>query len=169
MGVSTICNLVREVMDVLWQTLCPLHMAIPSEEKLFDIAQDFYSLWDLPHCIGAIDGSHIEIKKPPGSVSLYRNYKNFFSIVLQAVVDARCKFLVIDVGGYGHQLDTTTFRNSTFYTALHDNSIKIPQDDELPNFRIILPYFFIGDGAYPLSEHLMKPYPGKNRFQFIGP
>ena len=78
MGVSTICNLIREVMDVLWQTLCPLHMVIPSEEKLFDIVQDFYSLWDLPHCIGAIDGSHIKIKKPPGSVSLYRTIRTSF-------------------------------------------------------------------------------------------
>ena len=80
MGESTICNLVGEVMDVLWKKLCPVHMPIPTKEELYDITQDFYLLWDLPHCLGAIDGCHIRIKKPPKSGSLYFNYKKFFRL-----------------------------------------------------------------------------------------
>lgn len=134
---------------------------MPTEEMLFNIAQDFYLLWDMPHCFGAIDGCHIDIKKPANTGKLHFNYKQYFSTVLQAVVDAHCKFISIDVGGYGSQHDATTYRKSTFYKALMDTTIKIPEDDELPNSDIILPYFLIGDGAYPISENLMKPYPGK--------
>ena len=160
---STICTLVAEVMQIIWKVLCPLHMRIPTKEKLHEIAQDFYLMWDLPHCIGAIDGSHIKIKKPKNSGFLYYSYKKIFSIILQGVVDAQYKFISIDVGGYGHQHDSTTFHNSSFYHALKNRTIILPEDDELPNSDIILPYFFfIGDGAYPLTEYLMKPYPGKN-------
>lgn len=136
-------------------------MPITKEEDLFDIAQDYYLLWDLPHCFGAIDGRHVRIRRPDGTGSLYFNYKKFYSIVLQAVVDARYKFISIDVGGYGHQHDATTYRNSSFYEALQNKTIKIPEDDELPKSRIQLPYFLIGDGAYPIHKNLMKPYPGK--------
>lgn len=162
MGISTVCNLVREVMEVLWIVLCPIHMAIPTKEQWNDIAMDFYSIWDLPHCIGAIDGYHVEIIKPDNSGSLNYNFKKFHSIVLQAVVDARYRYIFIDVGGYGHQHDATTFRNSSVYTALEKKELLIPKDNELPNSTIILPYFLVGDGAYPLSDYLMKPYPGKN-------
>lgn len=161
MGESTICNMVREVMKVLWEELCPVHMPLPTTESLFKVAQEFYLLWNLPHCIGAIYGSHLRIRKPDNSGKLYYNYKKMFSIVLQAVVDTRCRFISMDVGGYGHQHDTTTYRYLSFYAALSNGTIKIPEDDELTNSGIILPYFLIGDGSYPLSDHLMKPNPGK--------
>ena len=115
----------------------------------------------MPHCVGAIDVRHIRIKKPAASGSRYFNYRRFFSITLQAVVDARYRFIVIDVGGYGHQHDATTFRHSSLYKALKANKHKLPEEDELYRTRCILPYYFVGDGAYPLSKNLLKPYPGR--------
>lgn len=165
MGVATICDIVQEVMENLWTVLCPTHMPIPTEQSFFDIAQDFFLRWDLPHCIGAIDGKHVAIKKPSNSGSKYYNYKHFYSIVLQAVVDAKLKFIDINVGGYGHQHDATTLRNSSFYAGWKQNRIQIPEDDELPYTQTMAPYFFIADGAYPIEKHLMKPYPGKNLSQ----
>lgn len=149
MGKSTISDLLKEVLDVLWKVLCPIHMPIPTEEYLFDIAQDFYVRWDFPHCVGAIDGRHVKIQKPDGSGNLYYNYKKFYSIVLQAVVDARHKFITIDVGGYGHQHDATTFRNSSLYKNLENKTIKVPEDDELPKSRTIVPFFLLGTGRTP--------------------
>ena len=162
MGASTICGITSRVMEVVWNNLYPIHMPVPTEERLLEIARIFYSTWKIPHCIGAIDVRHIKIKQPPNSGSMYYNYKKFFSLTLQAIVDAKYKFISIDVGGYGRQHDSATLQSSKFFLALKRKIIKIPKADELPNSTIIAPYFFIGDGAYPLMQHLQKPYPGQN-------
>jgi len=58
-----------------------------------------YMKWQFPNCIGALDGRHMEIKKPPSCFgSQYYNYKNFFSMMLLAVCDANHKFIWVDIG-----------------------------------------------------------------------
>lgn len=116
----------------------------------------------MPHCIAAIDGRHIRIRKPAGGIGYkFWNYKGFYSIVLQAVVDVNYRFMFIDVGGYGSQHDAGTFRASDFCRALENNLLDLPEPSQLPGSNVKLPYFFVGDNAYPIMENLMKPVPGK--------
>lgn len=78
------------------------HFQLPqTAEEWQKVAKDFESQWNAPHVIGAIDGKHVEIKKPPGSGSYYYNYKKTFSIVLMAVVNANYEFIMVDVGTNG--------------------------------------------------------------------
>lgn len=145
-------------------------MPVPTEQDFLKISENFYKDWGFPHVIGAIDGRHIRIRKPPNSGSLYYNYKKFHSIVLQAVVDASNRFIIIDVGGYGHQSDGGIFQSSFLNSALLQKKIKIPTASTSQNCVTPLPFFFIADGAYPLMENVMKPFrinnttEGKNIF-----
>ena len=54
-----------------------------------------------PHAIGAFEGKHVTIRKPPKSESLYHNYKGIFSIVMLVLVDAVYRFRWVDIGTEG--------------------------------------------------------------------
>lgn len=92
---------------------------------------------------------------------MFYNYKQFFSVVLQAVADANYKLLCIDMGGYGKQSDGGTFASSTLYKQLGNGSF-LPEEKKLPNSEVILPHVLLGDDAYPLKSYLMKPYSKRN-------
>lgn len=46
------------------------------------------------------------------SGSLFYNYKNYFSVILLAIADADYKLIYIDVGAFGKDSDSTTFRKT---------------------------------------------------------
>ena len=77
------------------------------------MAAQFNELWNFPNCIGAMDGKHIQMRRPINSGSYYFNYKGFFSIVLLGLVDADYKFIYIDVGCNGRISDGGVYRNSS--------------------------------------------------------
>lgn len=73
------------------------------------------------------------------------------------MVDANCKFLFIDVGCNGRASDSTIYKECYLYKALQNQTLNIPTDRVLFDNKKI-PHFFIGDDAFPLSDHLMKPF-----------
>ena len=61
------------------------------------IASDCENKWNFPHCLGALDGKHIEITPPAGSGSYFYNYKHKHSMVLLAIADANYRFILLDL------------------------------------------------------------------------
>lgn len=159
MGVSTVRQIVHEVCEEVWELFHNEHLALPTRDQFLKIADDFMGKWQFPNCLGSIDGKHVRIKNPRKSGSLYFNYRKFFSIVLQAVVDARYRFICIDVGSYGHQHDAGTFRQSMFHNVVIQNQSQIPDARPLPGTNLSVPFVFLGDEAYPLLPNLLRPYP----------
>lgn len=151
-----------EICQLLWELLQPVHMKPPTAESFKETAHDFYQKWGFPHCIGAIDGKHIRIKCPPRSGTMFYNYKQYFSIVLQAVSDANCKFIFTEIGAYGKQSDGGTFRSSQMYKLMVRQRLNVPDEECLPESPTKAPFVFIGDEAYPLLKNLMKPYARNN-------
>lgn len=96
-GVTTVGKIVSETVMALWEELHEEHMPVPTKESFKMIAENFYSIWNFPNCVGSIDGKHIRVQCPKNSGSMYFNNKKFFSIVLQAVADAHYKFIAVDV------------------------------------------------------------------------
>ncbi|KAI2646849.1 Protein ALP1-like [Labeo rohita] len=129
-----------------------------------NIAAGFLERWNFPNCVGSIDGKHVVIQAPPNSGSMFYNYKGTFSMVLLAVVDANYLFRIIDVGGYGRNSDSGTLANSAFGEALRNGTLDLPHDCALPGSQHCtpLPHVFVGDEAFPLQRHLLRPFPGCN-------
>lgn len=159
---STLRKIIPEVCQAIWETFLKKHLAVPSTSDFVNIAQDFYEKRRFPNCIGAIDGKHIRITCPHNSGSEYFNYKKFFSLVLQGVADANCKFIFIEVGFKGSQSDGGIFAASKFQKAVRNNLLNIPEPNNLPFANFATPYVFVGDEAYPLTKYLMRPFPRRS-------
>jgi hypothetical protein len=123
-------------------------------------AAEFADKWNFPNCCGAIDGKHCVMKAPPSAGSLFYNYKGTHSIVLMAIVDANCRFMVVDIGPYGRSSDGGTFANSTFGRALQNGSVQLLHDSVIRGVGA-MPHVIVGDEAFPLKTYLMRPYPGR--------
>lgn len=163
-GVSTISNIIKEVTNAVWNKLHGEFMTLPNTISDWEyIANGFNTRANFPHCIGAVDGKHIRVKKPNNSGSMFMNYKDFFSIVLLAVVDSYYKFIFISVGSYGKECDSTIFKECTFWKKLIDGDLQLPaacpltNDSDLP-----IPFVVIGDEGFGLHQHLMRPYGGNH-------
>ncbi len=88
-----------------------------TEQEWLNISERFKDRWNLHHCLGAIDGKHIRIRKPAGASSEYFNHKFFHSIILLAVADGDYKFRFVEVGYCGRNSDAGLFRESELFQA----------------------------------------------------
>ena len=127
------------------------------------MAKQYQALWNFPHSMGAIDGKHVVLQCPRNSASEYFNYKNAFSIVLFNLVDANYNFMFVDAGCQGIISDSSVFTNSELCKKLETNILCLSQPIPLNGRDKSVPYFFIKDEAFPLSENVMNVYPGQQR------
>ena len=122
MGKSTINGIIDEVCDALWSALASYVKAPSTLNDWENIIKDFEEIWNMPHCLGAIDGKHVAMRKPENSGSLWHNYKGFFSLALLDVYDAKYKFSFIDIGQYGSMNDSAVLTISELGRCLESCS-----------------------------------------------
>ena len=158
---STISQIVPEVCSALYKTFKDEYLHVPSSREEWQrIAHGFEAKWQFPHCVGAIDGKHINIRAPPNTGSEYFNYKNHFSIVLLAIADSNAQFIAFQLGDAGSQSDGGIFKHGDLSKLCKSESFPEPQS--LTPLITQVPYFLIGDEAFALDVNLMKPFPHRS-------
>jgi hypothetical protein len=135
-------------------------MPSSNEAKRKHNAEIYLELWNLPNCIGAMDGKHILLKCFPKSRSLYFNYKGYFLVVLLTCAHPDGLFTTVHVRDFGKNSDSSMFR-------------ACPQDKcrrwkncvsfaKLPYqwMRAVkrFPTTYVADEAFQLKVNLMRPY-----------
>lgn len=116
-------------------------------------------MYGIPQIVGAIDGCHIEINAPSQDREDYFNRKQYYSVNLQAIVDANLTFIHATVGYPGCIHDARVLRLSSLYDFVENEQIlggpirNIVRTDVWP--------LLAGDSAYPLTTWLMKPFPDR--------
>ncbi|XP_069596974.1 uncharacterized protein [Ranitomeya imitator] len=160
--ISTISGIVKVTCRAIWDTLHQEHIPNQTMDIWQQSAENFEKLCLFPNCVGAVDGKHIRISKPAGSGSEYYNYKKYFSIVLMAIADANCKFIAVDIGAYGRSNDSQVFNTSPIGRCLYGDGYDFPPPRPLPGTSgPPMPFVCVGDEAFQLSPHLLKPYSSK--------
>ena len=162
LGVSTVCTITEEVCEAivkyLWKESVDKFMPHTEQEfrkKLIDME----AMWQFPCCWAAIDGCHIPIKCPPGgpeSCKEFHNFKNFYSIVLMAMIDSHYRFVWGSCGYPGNSHDSIIFQSTNLWT-------KIQQGHYIPRVgknvgTCTIPPLVVGDSAFPFTTWLMKPF-----------
>lgn len=116
----------------------------PEEEAMQEQATLFNRRNGFPGIVGALDGTHIEIKKPALHSNSYINRKGFASLQLQAVCNYSMLFTHVFVGYPGSCHDARILRNSDLWT----NGLNMCRNR----------YHLIADAAYPIRRWLLTPF-----------
>ena len=153
---SSICNIMRDVCRTIVLVLQPRMIRVPTGDTLGTIIDEFEARWGFPQVAGAIDGSHIPIVRPTEYHTDYFNRKQFYSVILQGVVDYRYCFWDINIGWPGSVHDARVFTSSDLYEKGQNGTLFPAWNREICETQV--PILLLGDPAYPLLPWLMKPY-----------
>ncbi|CAI6353479.1 unnamed protein product [Macrosiphum euphorbiae] len=162
-GKATVSKLILQCCEVLWDTLNQKVLVVPDTFKWAQLPVDFERICQVPNCIGSIDGKHIIHQAFANSGSEHYNYKGSHSNILLAMCDAKYNFTLVDIGAAGRCSDGGVFSNSEMGKGFIHNNLNFPADKEIHENSGPIPYYALGDEAFPLLSNLMHPYPGRGK------
>ncbi|XP_059202297.1 putative nuclease HARBI1 [Centropristis striata] len=124
--------------------LMPEYIQFPyGAQRQTEVMQGFSAVANMPGVIGAIDCTHVRIKAPSGDAFAYINRKNFHSVNVQLICDAKCVLINVVARWPGGTHDAFILRNCAVGTRLEDGAVRDG--------------WLIGDRGYPLTPWLMTP------------
>lgn len=71
-----------------------------------------------------------------------------------------------DIGSEGRQSDGGIFKNSKFGKKLREKALPLPPNDFVKNGPY-LPYFFLADAAFALTDYMITPFGEKNKLKYV--
>uniref|UniRef100_A0A8C4FA24 DDE Tnp4 domain-containing protein n=1 Tax=Dicentrarchus labrax TaxID=13489 RepID=A0A8C4FA24_DICLA len=102
---------VLTIMSTLGQAFVSWHTGCEKRVS----ATSFQHTSGLEGVIGAIDGCHIRIQRPPIRGGDYMNRKSYYSVLLQGIVNAEGRFINVFTGIPGRVHDARLLRSSPFF------------------------------------------------------
>ncbi|KAL8542394.1 hypothetical protein ACS0TY_003313 [Phlomoides rotata] len=96
-------------------------------------------------CLGALDGTYIDVHVPATDKGRYRNQKGHCSVNVLGVCDMDMRFVYVLTGWEGSAADSRVLRD-----AIHrNNGLHVPRGN-----------YYLCDNGYPNCEGFLTPYKG---------
>jgi len=118
------------------------------EDDVKETISKFEEKLNFPHVVGAINGTHVEIKAPLINPADYFNRKQKYSTVTQAVADSRMLFTDVSTGWPGSIHDARVLRLSRVFREIENGTI-LTKPVAVINGTNVRP-LLLSDPAYPL-------------------
>jgi hypothetical protein len=134
---------VTQVCHLLCQ-FAPMSISFPtSHREAAASARAFFEIAGLPQVLGAIDCTHIRIKRPCNDADIFVNRKGFCSLNVQAVCNADLSFSNVVARWPGSCHDSFIFHQSALKDFLAEGLVS---------------GYLIGDGGHFLRPFLLTPF-----------
>lgn len=145
---STVCKTVSYVADKIVEKSFEW-LKFPSTHSEFNTAQEkWQNRFKMPCTIGAIDCTHIQIKKPHQFGDVYvSSRKGFATLNVQATCDANEYFTSVDAQWPGTAHDSRIWKRSNIYSVLK-------------HFKGT--FCLLGDSGYGITPWLLTPFKNCN-------
>ena len=154
----TVTKVINQVCHAINNVLGPVYVHLPRDvNEMREKASQFELKFGMTQAFGCIDGTHVAIKRPPNSSQHFFNYKQFFSLNVQAVCENNGYFMDVECKWPGSVHDAKVFANSSVSKNLNSAKLPITYLPLLPGYAAI-PNYLIGDPAYPLTQFCLKEY-----------
>ena len=126
--------------------LASTYIKFPTDEATQrHVMNDFYKTAAFPNVLGCVDGTQIAILAPSCNEQVYVCRKGFHSLNVQAICDAKLRFLNIVAKYPGSAHDAFIWRNCAVHHYLQQHTTSGVQK------------WLLGDSGYPVSQFLMTP------------
>ena len=156
---STVCVIVHDTCKAIVDRLFSDVVTFPQGSQLTDTICGFETNWQIPQCVGAIDGSHIPVAVPANLHTDYYNRKGWYSILVQAVISYDYTISDVCIGWPGSVHDARVFVHSGIYQKATKGELLNSSTKDISGVQV--PPYLIGDAAYPMKTWLMKPFPDR--------
>lgn len=138
-------RIVHKVSNAI-ASLLPKYITFPNTPQAIRSTQlGFYNKARFPKVVGAIDCTHVRLRKSPGGdhAEIFRNRKGYFSLNVQAICNSKLEFLDIVARWPGSTHDAHIFNNCRRRAKFEDGSY----GDAV----------LVGDAGYACTRYMMTP------------
>ncbi|KAL8497093.1 hypothetical protein ACS0TY_020681 [Phlomoides rotata] len=96
-------------------------------------------------CLGALDGTYIDVHVPTSEKGRYRNQKGLVTVNVFGVCDMNMKFIYVLTRWEGSTTDSRVLRDA----INHTHGLKVPKGN-----------YYLCENSYPNCEGFLTPYKG---------
>ncbi|XP_008106845.1 uncharacterized protein LOC103278531 [Anolis carolinensis] len=155
-GRATVGNIFLTVVLAMEMILLPRIVRLGDALEIMD---GFAEL-GFPQVVGAVDGCHCAIVSPVRQGGHFSNRKKTYSVLLQGVTDHTGRFINIEIGQSGSNLDVKVIQNSAVFEKM-EAGVFVPGNPTITVGGTRIGPLLVSDGGYPIRRWMMTPYSGE--------